>query len=732
MTRWLSASEIATAELPGLPRSRENATRWLSRLAASSPDLVRPRKGRGGGLEAHVSALPPAAQAALQRPAVPAAETPGELLAAAREADQRQMLALAAHDLTARQRLVMEARQTLLLAIDAEAMMRGVGRDKAIREFADASRAGRLDPSQAQTVRRANDRAGGEAVISRPTIYRWLRAREDRGVIALAPETTRDKAELPAWFDAFMGFYARPSKPSISAALRDLCAALPAGAPRPTLRQARDGLAKLPALERMRGRAGKLAMRARQAYVARDFSDLSPTSVYSADGKTFDAEVQHPIHGQPFRPEITTIVDVATRCAVGWSAALDESAHAVADALRRACAPEDGRPGGIPALFYTDRGPGYVNEAMTAPLTGLLSRLGVTPMRALPYNSQAKGVIERLNQAYTHAAKSLPTYIGRDMDKEAKLVAFKTTRREIAATGSSRLLLSWTAFLALIDETLAGYNDRPHSSLPLIHDAQLGRRRHMTPRELWDLKTKDFQPIVPTADEAADLFRPWVIRRTRRALVEWLGNSYFAPELEALDGSDVIVGYDIRDARRVLVRAIDEVDGERQPGRLLAVAQFEGHRTRYVPLTAERAAMEKRNKARLGRLERKAGVIEQELSPAALLDHAPAFPAAAFPAPAVAPSNIVDLAPAAIPTGGIASGGNASGGLASAGRPLFRDDTGFAAWIAANPDRATGSDIALLTELLTTPSTQELLRMSGVDLEALRKLVRSSRTAGAA
>ena len=39
-------------------------------------------------------------------------------------------------------------------------------------------------------------------------------------------------------------------------------------------------------------------------------------------------------------------------------------------------------------------------------------------MRALPYNSQAKGVIERINQIYTPAAKRLPTYVGKDMDKE--------------------------------------------------------------------------------------------------------------------------------------------------------------------------------------------------------------------------------------------------------------------------------------------------------------------------
>ena len=66
------------------------------------------------------------------------------------------------------------------------------------------------------------------------------------------------------------------------------------------------------------------------------------------------------------------------------------------------------------------------------------------------------------------------------------------------------------------------------------------------------------------------------------------------------------------------------------------------------------------------------------------------------------------------------------------GRPIFRDDVSFASWLAENSEAATPSDIALLRELLTTPSQTELLRMSGIDLEALRSLARSNRTAGAA
>lgn len=88
----------------------------------------------------------------------------------------------------------------------------------------------------------------------------------------------------------------------------------------------------------------------------------------------------------------------------------------------------------------------------------------------------------------------------------------------------------------------------------------------MTPNEAWEAKLAGFEPIIPDEAELDDMFRPYVVRRTRRALVDWLSNSYFAMALEPYDGQDVIVGYDIRDASRVWVREIEEIDDERVPG----------------------------------------------------------------------------------------------------------------------------------------------------------------------
>lgn len=726
---WHSASEIAAARLPGMPESRENAARFISRVAAVNPEYVRRRAGRGGGLEVLQDALPLAARKELDRRIHATAEMSADIvdLAAEHEANKRQIAVRAIGHLTARQRQVMEARAAVLLAIDAA----GLGRSKAVANFLFNLDAGTASPDVVMIVARANDKPSSArpARISRATIYGWFKAREELGLAGLAPAVTRQKADLPVWFDDFLRHYAKPTKPSVAEALRNYNKTLPAGADRPTEAAVRRCLKKMPQLERLKGRAGKLALRAKLAYTARDTSDLLPTSVYVADGKTYPAEIAHPIHGQPFRPELSTIEDVATRRIVGWSASLDENTFGVIDALRRACA-----FAGIPAIFYTDRGPGYKNKAMNAPLTGFLARAGITPMHALPYNSQAKGNVERLNQLYNASAKNLPTYVGKDMDKEAKLIVFKTTRRDLAVTGTSRLLPGWDAFLDHVEETIQAYNDRPHSELPRFRDPQLGRTRHMTPNEAWAAKLAGFEPIVPDEAELDDMFRPYTVRKTRRALVDWLGNSYFAMALEPFDGQDVIVGYDIRDASRVWVREIEEVDDERVPGRLIAIATFEGHKTRYVPVAYEQAAMERRAKGRLGRLQKKLDVVGQELNPNRLLTLTPVNPV-----PEIAPIGAMTLTASPVPvaddhvsrTSAPPALLAASPAVADDRRPAFHDDVAFASWLLARPDQATASDVALLRDLLTTHSSNELLRMSGLDLDALRSIARSTPSLGA-
>lgn len=704
MKEWFTAREIAELKLPGLPESERGVRKKADRESWEA----RERDASGGGREYPLTALPAEARDAYERPF--RREKAAQEVAVRKEEAKRQIATLAPTSLTARQRAVMEARAAVLLEIERRMMAEGLSITAATHEVVEDSVTGTLSPDLREAAVIANDRSGGSPLLSYRTLVRWRVAKAEGGVHALAPQLTSEANPTPPWLRSFLIHWQKPTEPTIARALEKWRLAAP-GVSLPSYQTVRRELKKMTGLDKARGREGPQALKARQAYTARDTSDLLPTSVYLADGKTFGSEVQHPIHGQPFKPEISTVIDAYARRIVGISVALSETALAVADALRVACC-----QAGIPAIFYTDRGPGYVNEAMDAPLTGYLARLGITPMRALPYNSQAKGIVERVNHEWSHLARDFRSYVGRDMDREAAKAFHQQSRRELKQFGTSNMLPSWDQFLQACLETVEHYNNRPHSSLPKIPDPETGKWRHMSPNEMWQSACdQGFEPIVVSEREADDLFRPWVERVTRRGIVEMFSNQYFADELEPFDRQKVIVGYDIQDASRVWVRAIDEVYGERQPGRLIAIAKYAGNKTRYVPVTAEQDAMERRHAARLRRLQAKVDVVEQELRPAALLEaHR------IQPMPEIAPVPVViEAQPIATPI-------RAPEPVAPGGRPRFADDTAFARWISSHPEAATASDVMLIRDLLNSHTMRNALRMSGVDLDALQALTRAA------
>ncbi|MDZ7823013.1 MAG: DDE-type integrase/transposase/recombinase [Ahrensia sp.] len=316
------------------------------------------------------------------------------------------------------------------------------------------------------------------------------------------------------------------------------------------------------------------------------------------------------LHSQSQFSQLEQALDVYTRKCVGWSVGLAENADDVRDALRVAC-----MWNGIPAIFYVDRGPGFKNDQLDNDLTGFCARLGITKMHSLPYNSQARGIIERYNgSALNPLAKRFSTYIGADMDRQARQKSFKQTRKELAEFGTSSQMPTWQEFVGALTQHVAQYNETIHAGLT-YRDAA-GRKHEFSPNGLWQQAVdQGFEPIGVLPQEADDLFRPYVRRKTRRAMVSFITNSYFHLDLEPFDGLEILVGYDCHDASKVWCREIEIVNGEERPGRLIAVAQFEGNKERYVPLTAERHATEKRLASRLRRNAAHAQEIQDEADP---------------------------------------------------------------------------------------------------------------------
>jgi len=63
--------------------------------------------------------------------------------------------------------------------------------------------------------------------------------------------------------------------------------------------------------------------------------------------------------------------------------------------------------------------------------------------------------------------------------------------------------------------------------------------------------------------------------------------------------------------------------------------------------------------------------------------------------------------------------------LGADGRPVFVSDGDLVRWMIANPDKVTERDRAFVREdVVNTHSGRELLRMEGVDLDALRAVLR--------
>ncbi|WP_323041548.1 Mu transposase C-terminal domain-containing protein [Gemmobacter sp.] len=707
--------------------------------------LCRRREGRGGGREYHVTLLPQAMRDALAGWGMQAALIRQHQ--AEQDADARKLAALRQSALAPHPRKVMEARAEVLRAIEGYAMAHQKARAWAIARFLDAQEAHgqrleterRRDESLPLTEREvvalgtalvltaadgfqlrpevlvvANDRRA-RAKIGRSAIYEWFKTRDERGVVALAPVPPKQEQDIPAGFYDFLKFWALPGKPSVPEAHKDYLEAVEKrSGVQPmtvTLDQVQYILRnRIKGLDKYVGREGLLTLRSRMAYVTRTTDDMWPTTIYTADGKTFDAEVADPVSNRAMRPEITSVLDVATRKCVGYAVSRKENVIAVTEALRRSCSVH-----GICAIFYTDRGAGYKNKTFDADVGGLMGRLGITKMHALPYNSQAKGIIERFNHVWNNLAKRMPTYIGRDMDKEAKKAVHKETRSEIKEFGQARRLPSWADFIAAVEKTIADYNDEPHDGLPRFEDPETGRRRHMTPNEAWAAHVKNgFEPVRIDPAEEEDLFRPYTVCTTRRSQVRWNTNDYFHESLERYYGEKVMVGYDLHQADKVWVREFDPESGN--PGKLICVALYMGNAQRYIPLTAEQKALETRSKSAIKRLNDKIEAKQAELDAPWLIEAQP-----------VEIADFIDMAPEPVPAPAQLVVDNAARDESPAPRRrVFRSDEELAAWALKHPDELTQPQIGLLRECVASRNKLKVFQMAGIDTEALRTLLRAA------
>lgn len=573
MRKWFTAQELAG--LPGLPGTvqgvnlRAKREGWEAQL----------RLAQGGGREYSFAVLPAETKDALLTASINA-----DAAEAAPANEQKAALrdAISASRLTDDQRSVMTARVVIIREI--ERMSQVVSQQRAIMTLVNQARDGQLSPYLQGRVLLANDRLSDNRTLSERTVKRWLADFRKLGEVGLAPARRKADTGVPDWAADFLRCYQRPTKPAVERAYAEFSEKYQGD--RPSIHQVRRYLDKLSPEARERGRYSPQELKAFKPFRRRITKNLLPGDVYTADGHKFDAEVINPHTGKPFRPEITTTLDVATRRVLGVCAGESENSidvmHSLRDAIER---------GGMFALFYVDNGSGFANDAVRE----VVDRLGGEMVHALPYNSQARGLIERAHQTiWVAAAKKLTSYIGADMDKHAGTKVHRISRQQLRDQGSTRLIPSMAEFMAAASVEIEAYNNRPHRGLAKIRDPESGRMRHMSPNEAWEAaRSSGWEPMLAPADLVCDLMRPQAVRRTLRGEITWDGNKYFLEDLRHIHGENVRIAYDVHDASRVWVRTLE--------GELIGEALLDGNADDYQPLNRIEKGREKRGKGQIKR-----------------------------------------------------------------------------------------------------------------------------------
>jgi putative transposase len=680
-----SCAELAALKLPGLPTSKKGMIEVVTREKWA----FQRRAGRGGGYEYQPpQAVIKAIQQLEMRKLITVAESTVKTVSTTVKTVSELTPVTNLKDW---QRQAAEARMAICAEVNRLAEVGGKAR--AVETVVSLAASGRLPGNLQELVSLANVKPGESRTLSRSSVFRWLKDSE-QGIAALAPRN-KQEAKIPAWAPYLLGLYQTPQKPSLAYCMEQLSKVLPADVVAPSYHAADRFLKKMSKTEVQRGRMGSREIKNIKPFVRRDTSMLWPCDVYTADGHTFDAEVAHPAHGKAFRPELTTVLDVATRKAVGWSAGLAETTWGVMDALRHATT-----SCGIGAVFYVDNGKGFKNETFNAEATGFINRLGMTLTHSLPYNSQARGIEERSHQTiWVRGARELPTYMGDQMDREAKQQAFKVTRADIRLVGTSKLLMPWSDFLNWCQHQIDDYNNRPHSGLPKIYD-DAGKRRHQTPNEAWaQAVSEGFLPMHLEADEVDDLFRPYKEAKVSRGEVRLHGNLYFHNALEHYHGETVRVGYDIHDASRVWVR--------NKAGQLICVAGFEANKRSYFPESFMEQAHKKRAEGRLRRADAKREEILEELDAPLLIEQQQTINLGRM---AINTPREADRLPSSPDVQIVENGvsGNVIELPRTISRPMFDTDADKYRWLIGNAELQTKEDQGWLSWYQTTSEWEDI------------------------
>lgn len=623
---FYSAKELSEMELSSLPhfhvnvRKRADKEGWLS----------RPREGKGGGIEYAFDSLPKAVQDEIRTKHLVAqvkGDTPAVRVSGAEKAliaSERDVATL-----TDKDRTTADSRLLMALLVSRYAYEQNLPKTRAIKLVSEMSRAGKLptldgtDYNQICTQAVARKNTGSLGVGTR-ALHEWVLNADNAGrgeqMLQVFAPHRQGRPEIQvinvAWLADFMAVYRNTNGVCVAEAYRGFVLNYQIAEQNrqmtyelPSLAQVRGILAKIPNHILQIGRKTGASLRALRTYVKRDWSVLKANDVWVGDGHSLKMKVAHPDHGRPMTPELTLIMDTASRYIVGWSLAYSESSFAVADALRFAMMMH-----GIPAIYYSDNGGGQTNKTLDADIVGILPRLGVHHETGIPGNPQGRGIIERVMKTLAHPiARAFDTYFGAGADSDTvrqTLTAVDSLAKhqnDVAKIGKALTpkqksaigkLPTWGELFTVIEQAVHWYNSEHKHS-------ELGGATPKAVREYLLGQLEDGEYVQLTANEARDMYRPSVVRTVQRAWLSVYNNEYWHKTLEDYDGQKVAVYIDQHDPQSVIVKTLE--------GKYLCDAVLNGNKKDAFPLSLVERAKVGRTNARLARLDDEAQKAKLEL-----------------------------------------------------------------------------------------------------------------------
>lgn len=633
---WVTAKECVG--LPGLPAMEHNIRNRLTKLAGDNVGWLRRREGTKA-IEYHINCLPKAAQEiVLERHFKKLMEEtvlPGEVKAPKkRRVDTDSVEATEAYRgspgvlrerldaLTENQRQVANARALLVAEVWLLESEGGLSRIKAINYVVSKAKKGELPAHLQEAAVMANAKRGSNRTISRDPLYQWVlkcgkAQNAGERLLLLAPGKRPEVMVTEiSWMSDFMAHYRQSNGRPITEAYGDFVAEWQrrhADEPHmlevvPSYDTVLRAMRKLPEVVKQKGRITGSEYRQLEGFTRRDWSKMPVNYVWIGDGHGMKMKCAHPIHGRPFSPEVTFVIDGGTRFVVGWSLDLAENVFAVAGAIQHGI-----RNHGKPFIYYSDNGSGETADVLDKEVVGILPRLGINHPTGIAGNPQGRGIIERLNRTLpVRIARKYRTYFGKGADRETLRKTNRNLRsafnalqkgKELNAVQRSAMrdLPSWEELIEAIRDGVEWYNNRPHSELPMKANG-----KHYSPAEYRKkrLAEEDTEIEWLSEVELRDMFCPVVEKPVRRCEIHWLNNIYYAPELRDEHGRKVLISYDIHNAEKIIVRRPD--------GSFICEAIWNGNKRAAFPVTAEYHKHQQRIKGMRKRAEEKLRDAEDE------------------------------------------------------------------------------------------------------------------------